>query len=187
MNRRPNASAGIRACPQPYQRRAGGQPRGEQRYGRDFAGAGVFNLTERWLGGLRSSFRERLSKGQDFCYINVGDSIATGTIGIPSKSQHYAAVAARSAAEHLGLPARSTLHTAADRGSDGRTLLSGRGWRIEEAGLYGGGSYVASAGSDGALHYLPDPGYRLVRICHRGGFDYSVDGGASGLAIIRGR
>ena len=140
---------------------------------------GVFNLTERWLRGLRSSFRERLSEGQDFSYINVGDSIATGTIGIASKSQHYAAVAARTAAEHLGLPARSTLHTADDRGTDGRMRLSGRRWRIEEAGLYGGGSYVAYAGSDGALNHFPEAGCRMVRICHRGGFDYSVDGGTS--------
>ena len=71
---------------------------------------GVFNLTEPWLRGLTSSFRERLSEGQDFSYINVGDSIATGRIGITSKSQHYAAVAARTAAEHLNLPCRSAPH-----------------------------------------------------------------------------
>src|SRR5918997_1107454 len=85
---------------------------------------GVFNLTERWLDGLASSFRKRLSEGQDFSYINVGDSIATGRIGIPSKSQHYAAVAAVTVARHLGLPFRSPLHTADDLGTDGRMLLS---------------------------------------------------------------
>ena len=140
---------------------------------------GVSNLTERWQRGLRSSFRERLSQGQDFSYINVGDSIATGRIGITSKSQHYAAVAARTACKHLGLPFRSALHTADDLWTDGRTLASGRGWRIEEGGLYGGGSYALDAGSDGAISYLPEPRCRMVRISHLGGFDYSVDAGAS--------
>src|SRR5918998_4952536 len=124
---------------------------------------GVVNLTERWLHGVASSFRKRRSSGQDFCYLNVGDSIATGRIGIPSKRQHYAAVAARTAAKRLGVPVCSALHTAGDLQTDDRMLLSGRGWRIEEGGLYGGGSYVADAGGDGALTYRPEPGYRMVR------------------------
>jgi lysophospholipase L1-like esterase len=140
---------------------------------------GVVNLTEQWLCGLESSLRKRLREGEDFSYINVGDSIATGTIGILSKTQHYAAVAARTAAKHLGLPYRSALHTADDLGTDGRMRVTGRGWRMAEEGLYGGGSYGAAAGSDGTLHYLPEPECRMVRICHLGGFDYSVDGGAS--------
>jgi len=139
---------------------------------------GVFNLTERWHG-LKSSFRKRLSDGRDFSYINVGDSIATGRIGIPNKSQHYAAVAAGTAARHLGLPCRLALHTADDVGTDDRVGLSGRGWRIEEGGLYGGGSCIVDAGGEGVLNYFPEPRCRMVRIFHRGGFDYSVDGGTS--------
>ena len=140
---------------------------------------GIFNLTERWLGGVTSSFRKSLSESQDFSSINVGDPIATGRIGIRNKTQHYAAVAARTAARHLGLPFRSPLHTADDLETDGRMRLSGRGWRTEEGGLYGEGSYAADAGIDGALTYRPEPAYRIVQVCHRGGFDYSVDRGAS--------
>jgi lysophospholipase L1-like esterase len=140
---------------------------------------GIFNLTERWVSGLTSSFRRTLSAGQDFAYVNVGDSIATGRIGIPSKTRHYAAVAALTVARHLSVPVRSTFHTADELGTDDRMLLSGPGWRIEEGALYGGGSYVADAGADGTLTYLPEPGYRTARICHLGGFDYSVDNGAS--------
>jgi len=125
---------------------------------------GVFNLTERWRHGLKSSFRKRLSDGQDFSYINVGDSVATGRIGIPNKSQHYAAVAARTAARHLGLPCRLALHTADDLGTDDRVGLSGRGWRIEEGGLYGGGSCIVDAGGEGVLNYFPEPRCRMVRI-----------------------
>lgn len=140
---------------------------------------GVVHVTEEWLGGLRSAMRSRLGEGQDFCYVNLGDSIATGRIGISSKDEHYAAVAARAAAAQLTVPSTRALHTADDLSSDGRMAAIGPRWRTEDGGLYGGGSYTIDAGRDGVLHHDRQPRCRTVRIGFRGRFRYSVDGGAS--------
>jgi len=138
----------------------------------------VFNLTEEWLARLRSSFARSASEADDFNYVNLGDSIATGVIGINGKSQHYAAVAAQLVAERLGLSARRGLRTPDDLGADAPMTLGGHGWRIESGGLYGGGCFQLDA-DDAVLHVLPQPLSRAVRIAHRGALEYSTDRGGS--------
>lgn len=134
------------------------------------------SLTDGWSQRLTAAYRQRRGEGQDFLLVNVGDSIATGRLGITSKSQHYAALAAGLVGGSLGIPARSPVRAPEDfpPGASGAVDL-----QIGSGGLYGGGSYVLGGGDGEQLALLPQPGYRGVQVCHSGGLAFSTDGGTT--------
>ncbi|WP_328291422.1 hypothetical protein OG218_01430 [Kineococcus sp. NBC_00420] len=69
------------------------------------ATANFHNLTDAWHQRVLTSFQRCRAGVSDFSWINVGDSIATGRIGIETADDHYTALASDELARMVKLRA----------------------------------------------------------------------------------
>lgn len=126
--------------------------------------------------------------------INVGDSIATGMIGITSPAQHYAARAAHLVAAAAGGEAGPGALVPGTFQEAGRLALEGSGWRratLSDGGIFGAGLIELSPGGAAVAVFRPDhlpSGFRMALDATRA-VEYSVDGGETwirrdGLAAV---
>jgi lysophospholipase L1-like esterase len=141
----------------------------------------VFNLTDRWRHGVRRSLSRLERSERDFLYLNVGDSIATGEIGIDSPRHHYAAAAATIISERLGVRVGYGPATPGRETEAGRVALSGSGCSVlvDAGGFFGASAWSLGHDSDAVLRFTPEPPAAEFVVGVRSGcsFDFSLDGG----------
>ncbi|HEV7811561.1 MAG TPA: SGNH/GDSL hydrolase family protein [Leifsonia sp.] len=145
--------------------------------------SGTFNATAQWLGRVGAALAQLQAGTRDFRYLNVGDSIATGMLGITSTTDHYAARAAQLTASSHGRRARRGLVAEGATYDGGRIAVTGAGWRrdLTNGGYFGTGAYELLPGGDALLTFTPGvPATSFsVSFDADAGIEYSVDGGVT--------
>lgn len=141
--------------------------------------ANVYNVTPAWRRRVHTALERCRSGAADFTWINVGDSIATGRVGIDNATQHYTAVAADEIARAAGVGSELFLHTPMGPRPPGTVTWSGPPWPVETArGFFGAGCWRAEV-SDGFLQFTPPGKVDIVTVGFdgRGSFESSSDRG----------
>jgi lysophospholipase L1-like esterase len=143
--------------------------------------SGTFNATDEWLSRVGASLAQLGVGARDFRLANVGDSIATGMLGITTTSDHYTARTAGLVARAHGRRWRRGPVSEGANNDGGWITVAGRDWRrdLNEGAYFGAGSYELLPEGSAVLSYAPDGAATSFTMSFGGNIEYSIDSGTT--------